>query len=94
MELAAEAEAEQIRRRARGEADAIFAKMEAQARGVQEVLSKQAEGFANLVKAAGGSADSAVQLMLVDKIEELVKFRSRLSKPQHRQDYGLGQRGR
>lgn len=74
MELAAEAEAEQIRRRARGEADAIFAKMEAQARGVQEVLSKQAEGFANLVKAAGGSADSAVQLMLVDKIEELVKI--------------------
>ena len=34
----------------------------------------QAEGFANLVKAAGGSADSAVQLMLVDKIEELVKI--------------------
>lgn len=74
MELAAEAEAEQTRRRARGDADAIFAKMEAQARGVQEVLSKQAEGFANLVKAAGGSADSAVQLMLVDKIEELVKI--------------------
>ena len=74
IELAAEAEAEQARRRARGEADAIFAKMEAQARGIQEVLSKQAEGFANLVKAAGGSADSAVQLMLVDKIEELVKI--------------------
>jgi flotillin len=73
-ELEAEAEAEQTRRRARGEADAIYAKMEAQARGVQEVLSKQAEGFANLVKAAGGSADSAVQLMLVDKIEELVKI--------------------
>ncbi|HBT65339.1 MAG TPA: flotillin [Ruminococcaceae bacterium] len=74
MELAAEAEAEQTRRRARGEADAIFAKMEAQARGIEEVLSKQAEGFSNLVKAAGGSADSAVQLMLVDKIEELVKI--------------------
>jgi flotillin len=73
-ELEAEAEAEQTRRRARGEADAIFAKMEAQARGIKEVLSKQAEGFAELVKAAGGSADSAVQLMLVDKIEELVKI--------------------
>ncbi|MDD3693590.1 MAG: SPFH domain-containing protein [Oscillospiraceae bacterium] len=73
-ELEAEAEAEQARRRARGEADAIFAKMEAQARGIQEILNKQAEGFANLVKAAGGSADSAVQLMIVDKIEELVKI--------------------
>lgn len=72
MELEAEAEAEQTRRRAKGEADAIFAKMEAQARGIQEILSKQAEGFADVVKAAG-SADSAVQLMLADKIEELVK---------------------
>jgi len=73
-ELEAEAEAEQLRRRARGEADAIFAKMEAQARGIKEVLSKQAEGFAELVRAAGGSADSAVQLMIVDKIEELVRI--------------------
>lgn len=73
-ELEAEAEAEQSRRRARGEADAIFSKMEAQARGMYEILSKQAEGFSNLVKAAGGSADSAVQLMVVDKIEELVKI--------------------
>ena len=59
---------------AKGEADAIFAKMEAQARGIEEILKKQADGFAELVKAAGGSADSAVQLMLVDKIEELTKI--------------------
>ena len=72
MELEAEAEAEQARRRAKGEADAIYAKMEAQARGIQEILSKQAAGFADVVKAAG-TADAAVQLMLVDKIEELVK---------------------
>ena len=72
--LEAEAEAEQIRRKAQGEADAIFAKMEAQGRGMQEILQKQAQGFAELVKAAGGSADSAVQLLLTDKIEELVKI--------------------
>ncbi len=71
--LEAEAEAEQTRRMAKGEADAIFAKMEAQARGMQEILQKQAQGFAELVK-AHGSADSAVQLMLTDKIEELVKI--------------------
>lgn len=72
-EIEAEAEAEQRRRRARGEADAIYATMEAQARGIQEIMSKQAEGFRKIVQAAGGSPEAAVQLLLVDKIEELVK---------------------
>lgn len=74
LELEAEAQAEQVRRVARGEADAIFAKMEAQARGVQEMLQKQAEGFTKIVQSAGGDPNAAVQLMLVDKIEELVKI--------------------
>lgn len=75
MELQAEAQAEQIRRRAKGEADAIYAKMEAQARGVQEMLTKQAAGLAQIVAAAGGSADDAMKLMIADKIEELTKRR-------------------
>jgi flotillin len=73
LELEAEADAEQARRRAKGDADAIFARMEAQARGTLEILAKQAEGFGKLVAAAGGAPDAAVQLMLADKIEELVK---------------------
>lgn len=73
-ELEAEALAEQIRRKAKGEADATYATMEAQARGIQEILAKQAEGFKLVVEAAGGDANAAVQLMLVDKIEELVKI--------------------
>lgn len=80
--LEAEAEAEQARRLAKGEADAIYAKMEAQARGVQEILSKQAAGFEEIVKAAGGSAE-AVQLMLVDKIEELTKIQVEAVKNLH-----------
>lgn len=59
--------------RARGEADAIYATMEAQARGIQEIMSKQVEGFRKIVQASGGSPEAAVQLLLVDKIEELVK---------------------
>lgn len=74
LELAAEAEAEQVRRRARGEADAIFATQEAQARGIQEILAKQAEGFAKVVSSAGGNVDAAVQLMLVDKLQDLMKI--------------------
>ena len=74
LELEAEAEAEQARRRAKGDADAIFARMEAQARGIQEILEKQAAGFGKVVGAAGGDSTAAVQLMLADKIEELVKI--------------------
>ena len=71
--LDAEAEAEQIRRKAKGEADAIFAKMDAQARGTLEILSKQAEGFGQLVAAAGGSAREAITMLITDKLPELVQ---------------------
>lgn len=73
-ELEAEAEAEQRRRRAKGEADAIYATMEAQARGVQEILAKQAEGYKKVVSAAGGDTGAAIQMLLVDKLEELTKI--------------------
>ncbi|HUW05330.1 MAG TPA: SPFH domain-containing protein [Williamwhitmania sp.] len=72
IEIDAEAIAEQTRRQARGEADAIFMKMEAQAKGMLEILSKQAEGFERLSKAAGNSKD-AVMMMIADKLPELVK---------------------
>ena len=71
--IEAEAEAEQLRRKARGEADAIFAKMDAQARGTLEILAKQADGFGQLVKAAGGDAQQAITMLITDKLPELVK---------------------
>ncbi len=74
IELEAEADAERIRRKARGEADAIYATMEAQARGTMEILSKQAEGLGRIVNAAGGKADEAVRLMIADKLQDLVKL--------------------
>ena len=73
LEIAAEAEAEVIRRKAQGEADAIFATMQAQARGAEEILTKQAAGLSEIVNAAGGNPTDAVQLILADKIEDLVK---------------------
>ena len=71
--IEAEAEAEQARRIAKGEADAIFAKMDAQARGTLEVLSKQAEGFGQMVSAAAGDPQKAVLMLIADKLPELVK---------------------
>ena len=72
-ETEAEAEAEKLRRTAQGEADAIYAKMEAQARGTFEVLSKQAEGFGRMVNSAEGDAQKAVLMLIADKLPELVK---------------------
>ena len=73
MEIDAEAEAERYRRMAKGEADAIFAKMEAQARGINEMLGKQALGFKQIIGASGGDTDAAVRMMIADKLEDIVK---------------------
>jgi len=76
VEIDAEAIAEQTRRRAKGDADAIFLKMDAEARGIYEILSKQAEGFKQLVKAAGDDSKDAVMIMIADKLPELVKLQA------------------
>jgi len=66
IEIDAEAEAEQIRRIAKGEADA-------EAKGLYEILTKQAEGLDRIVKAAGNNPKDAVLLLVADKLPELVK---------------------
>ncbi|MBC7884587.1 MAG: flotillin family protein [Saprospiraceae bacterium] len=71
--IEAQADAERIRVNAKGEADAIFAKMEAEAKGLYEILTKQAEGYEQVVKAAGGDPTKAFQLLLLEKLPELVK---------------------
>ena len=71
-EIDAEAIAERTRREARGEADAIFFKMKAQADGINEILTKQAAGFSDIVRAAGGDSNNAVSLMIADKLEKIV----------------------
>ena len=62
--IEAEAAAEQKRVNAKGEADAIFAKMEAEAKGLYEILTKQASGYDKMIQAAGGDATKAYTLLL------------------------------
>ncbi len=76
VEIDAEAEAERIRRRAKGEADAILLKAQAEAQGLYEVLTKQAAGLDQIVKAAGNNSKDAVLLLIADKLPELVKMQS------------------
>ncbi|MEA9415483.1 SPFH domain-containing protein [Flavobacterium sp. PL02] len=72
--IEAQAAAETIRENAKGEADAIFAKMEAEAKGLFEILTKQAEGYKEVVAAAGGDPSKAFQLLLLEKLPELVRI--------------------
>ena len=74
LELEAEAKAEQVRRMAKGEADATLLKMQAEANGAKEILMKQAEGFRELVQSAGGEANDAIRLMIADKLEEVTRI--------------------
>ena len=74
LEIQAEAEAEQTRRLAAGEADAILSRLTAEAKGNQEILMRQAEGFGKIVEAAGGDVQAAIQLMIADKIDRLVEI--------------------
>lgn len=62
--IEAPAEAERIRENAKGEADA---------KGLYEILTKQAKGYEQVVKAAGGYPTKAFQLLLIEKLPELVR---------------------
>lgn len=72
IEIAAEAEAERQRRIAKGQADAILAKYNAEAEGTKAVLEAKASGYQSLVKSAGGDPKAAATLLMVEKIEQLV----------------------
>lgn len=74
IQIDADAAAEKLRREARGKGDAKFFEMEGQAKGILEILTKQAEGLEKIVEAAGGNAKDAAMLMIVDKLPEIVKM--------------------
>jgi len=74
--IAAQAEAERQRETAKGEADAILAKYLAQAKGQEELLTKQAEGFKRLVDAANGDPQSAISYLMIDKLTELAEIQT------------------
>ena len=66
----AEAEAEKRRLEAEGQAAAIYAKLEAEARGQYEILAKKGDGLKQIVEACGG-AKEAFQLMMLEHMDNL-----------------------
>jgi flotillin len=71
-----EAEAEALRNVviARGEAEAILSIKQAEAEGIQKLLDAKAKGYKQLVEACGDDAKSASTMLLIEKLEELVKL--------------------
>ena len=74
IEIDAEAVAQRTRKEARGEADAVLMKYEAEAAGVQKVLSAKASGYQALVESCHGDAKAAATLLMVEKIEEIAQM--------------------
>ncbi len=72
IEIAAEAEAEKTRREAKGQADAILFKYEAEARGVRQVLESKAAGYEALVKSCDDDPRAAATLLMIEKLEAIV----------------------
>ena len=47
--------------------------MEAEGKGLYEILTKQAQGYDKMIQAAGGDPTKAYTLLLLEKLPELVK---------------------
>ncbi|MCF7920685.1 MAG: flotillin family protein [Candidatus Cloacimonetes bacterium] len=78
--IAAEAEAERIRRIAQGNADAKLKQMQAEALGLFQILEKKADGFRQLVNAAGNSSDMAIKLLLAEQMTDLLGIQAQAVK--------------
>ncbi len=74
VEIAAEAEAQKIRREAKGHADAILLKYEAEAEGIRKVLDSKAAGYLELVRGCNGDAKAVATLLMTEKIEQIVQL--------------------
>ena len=72
VEIEAEADAERIRRLARGEADGVLAKYEAEAEGIRKVLEAKALGYENLVRVCSENPELVPTLLMIEQLPELV----------------------
>ncbi|MEM7624930.1 MAG: SPFH domain-containing protein [Planctomycetota bacterium] len=72
IEIDAEAEAERLRRIAKGEADGTLAKYNAEAEGLRRLLDAKAAGYQALIESCGDRKDIAPSLLIIEKLPELV----------------------
>lgn len=76
IEIAAEAEAEKRRREAKGQADAIYAKLEAEGRGNYEILRAKGAGFQEIIAACNNDANAAAKMLMIEKLQDIVALQT------------------
>lgn len=74
IDAAAEAEREKIE--AQGKAAAILSLRQAEAEGIMKVLSAKADGYKMLINACGNNPREAATMLLVEKMDEMVKLQT------------------
>ncbi len=74
IQIEADAEAQRVILIAKGEAAAILAIKEAEAEGIQMLLDAKAKGYKQLMEACGADAKSAATMLLIEKLEDIVKL--------------------
>ena len=57
-------------------ADAIYAKLEAQARGNFEILKAKGEGYKAIIEACENDSNSASKMLLIEKLQEIVSLQT------------------
>lgn len=74
MQLEAEAEAQSKILIARGEAEAILTIKQAEAEGIERLLDAKAKGYKMLMEACGANAKDAATMLIIEKLEDIVKL--------------------
>jgi len=74
IQIEAEAEAQSKILLARGEAEAILTIKQAEAEGIEKLLDAKAKGYKLLMEACGDNAKSAATMLIIEKLEDIVKL--------------------
>ncbi len=74
MQIEAEAEAQRTILIARGEAEAILTIKQAEAEGIEKLLDAKAKGYKLLMEACGDNAKNAATMLIIEKLEDIVKL--------------------
>lgn len=74
MQIEAEAQAQRTILIARGEAEAILTIKQAEAEGIEKLLDAKAKGYKLLMEACGDNAKNAATMLIIEKLEDIVKL--------------------
>ncbi|KAI4800878.1 hypothetical protein KUCAC02_006996 [Chaenocephalus aceratus] len=80
IEISASAEAERLRIIAKGQADATLLQYQAEAEGLKTLIEGKSLGYRDFVKAVGGKSSDVANLLLIEKLEDIVQLQTEAKK--------------